>query len=192
MEMRQPPSGSVIKNSHDGSLAPGRGMMMRLAEQVVVVGGSQAITSTPQTLGTTLGGVGLTQSLDKPQPGRYYRATVCIDVTNFNATEGAELVLSLDTSTDGEPFVTRVKNLHLLGAGSGEDGDIDNGRHCRLDMVLQLGSDLGVVDGSDVLQVRAQIATVATVSGVEVDSRAASGPVTGAIGTCLLQLSEHL
>lgn len=192
MDLRQATSGGIIHNADRGTLEPGRGMMMRLAEGVTTIGGSLQISTTPQTLGTQLGaGVVLAQSLVNPQPGRYYRASVCIDVTNNNTTNVAEVVLFLDTSVDGAAFVERVFNLHLVNAGSGAAGNVDNGRHCRLDMVLRLGSELGVEEGSQVLQLRSRIALVAAVADCEVDSRAASAGYSGAVGTCLLQLSEH-
>lgn len=192
MEMRQATSGGIIKNSEQGTLEPGRGMMMRLAEGLTTIGGDLQISTTPQTLGSQLGaGTVLVQSLTRPQPGRYYRATVCIDVTNNNTTSVAEVVLQLETSVDGAPFAVEVQNLHLVNAGSGAAGNVDNGRHCRLDMVLRLGSDLGVGENAEVLQVRAKIALVAAVVGCEVDSRETSAGYDDAVGTCLLQLSEH-
>lgn len=190
MELRQPPSGFIVKNEHGGTLIPAEGMPMRMHEGAVTIGGNLAITDVPKTLGTTLNGTGLTQSLVNPRPNRYYRATVCVDVSNSNPDEGAQVVLFLQTSVDGSDFVTRAKNIHFVGAGSGDTGEIDNGRHCRLDMVMALGSDFDVEEDSEVLQVRAQIALVGNVDGVEVDSRASSGPYNDAQGTCWLQLTE--
>lgn len=192
MEMRQPTSGGIIKSEEQGTLRPGRGMMMRLAEGLTTVGGDLQISTTPQTLGSQLGGgTVLAQSLINPKPNSYYRAMVCVDVTNNNTTTVAEVVLFLDTSVDGAAWVNRAYNLHLVGAGSGAAGNVDNGRHCRLDMVLRLGEDLDVGDAAQVLQVRARIALVGAVVGAEVDSREASAGYSDAVGTCLLQLSEH-
>ncbi len=190
MEMRQPPSGAVIKNSTGGTWVPGEGMPMRVHEQAVTVSGNLAITDVIQTIGTTLGGTGLTQSLVNPRPGRLYRATLCVDVSNNNPDEGAQVVLFLYSSVDGQPQVLRAKNIHFVGAGTGDDGTIDNGRHCRLDLVAQLGEDFGVQEDSQVIQVIPKIALVGNVSGVEIDSRASSGPYSGAQGTAWLQLSE--
>jgi len=190
MEMRQPPSGAVIKNEAGGTWVPGEGMPMRMHEAAVTVSGDLAITDVIQTIGTTLGGTGLTQSLVNPRPGRRYRATLCVDVANNNVDEGAQVVLFLYTSVDGAAQVLRAKNIHFVPAGSGEDGTIDSGRHCRLDMVMQLGEDFGVVDDSEVIQVIPKIALVGNVVGVEIDSRASSGPYSGAQGTAWLQLTE--
>jgi len=194
MKVRLSPSGPVIANEEGGELAPGAGMMLRLAEGYTHIGGSLAITQTPQTLGTVLnGGTVLVETLPEPSPDLRYRASLTIDVDNSSTSTAADVVLFIDTSVDGASWVNQVSNTHAVGAGSGVDGDQFTGMHCRLDMTMRLGSDLtgGMPVGSPSLRVRGRIAQVGEVVGAEVDSRASSGPYNEFVGTCLLQLSEH-
>lgn len=183
-----------MQNAEGGDLSPGAGMMLRLEEGYTPIGGSLAITQTPQTLGTVLnGGTVLVESLPAPSPDLRYRASLSIDVSNSNTSTAADVVLFIDTSVDGTTWVNQVNNAHGVGAGSGVDGDQPTEMHCRLDMTMRLGSDLsgGMPADAISLRVRGRIAQVGEVVGAEVDSRASSSGYTDLVGTCLLQLSEH-
>ncbi len=192
--LRYSPSGGIVQNANGGPFAPGDGAMLRLAEGYTVIGGSLAITQTPQTLGTLLGGGAvLVKTLVEPNPDLKYRASLTIDVSNSNTSTAADVVLFIDTSVDGSTWVNQVNNAHGVGAGSGVDGDQPTEMHCRLDMTLIRGGDLGggMPAGSPSLRVRGRIAQVGEVVGAEVDSRGSSAGYDDLVGTCLLQLSEH-
>jgi hypothetical protein len=192
--LRYSPSGGIVQNAEGAPLAPGAGMMLRLAEGYTAIGGTLQITTTPQTLGTVLGGgTVLVETLADPSPDLRYRASLSIDVMNNSTSTGADVVLFIDSSVDGVNWVEQVNNAHAVGAGSGPDGDEYTGKHCRLDMTMRLGSALGggMAAGAPSLRVRGRIAVVAEVTGAEVDSRGSTGPYDDFVGTCLLQLSEH-
>lgn len=193
-KLRYSPSGGIVQNEEGGGLAPGPGMMLRLAEGYTLIGGSLAITQTPQTLGTVLnGGTVLVETLPEPSPDLRYRASLTIDVGNSSTSTPADVVLFIDTSVDGSNWVNQVSNTHGVGAGSGVDGSEFTGMHCRLDMTMRLGGDLagGMPAGAPSLRVRGRIAQVGEVVGAEVDSRGSSAGYDDFVGTCLLQLSEH-
>lgn len=192
--MRYATSGGLIKNSEGGDFSPGEGMLMRMAEGYTTIGGTLQLTTTPQTLGTTLdGGTVLIKTLTDPQADLRYRASLSVDVFNDNVGNTADVVLFIDTSVDGVNWVNQVNNTHACGAGSGAAGDQSTGMHCRLDMTMRLGSALvgGMPEGSPSLRVRGRIALIAAVTGAVVDSRISTAGYNDFVGTCLLQLSEH-
>jgi len=187
LPIRYSPSGAVIANSDGGELKPGTGMMLRLSESYTVIGGSLQISTTPQTLGSVLGGgTVLVETLPEPSADLRYRASLSIDVGNSHTSTPGDVVLFIDTSVDGATWVEQVNNDHAVGPADGS-------MHCRLDMTMRLGGDLlgGMPAGSPSLRVRGRIALVAALTGVEVDSRGATGGYDDFVGTCLLQLSEH-
>jgi hypothetical protein len=187
LPLRYSPSGAVLSNSSGGELKPGEGMQLRLAEGYTVIGGTLQITTTPQTLGSVLGGgTVLVETLLEPSADLRYRASLSVDVGNSHVSTPGDVVLFIDTSVDGSTWVQQVDNAHAVGPGDGS-------MHCRLDMTMRLGSELsgGIPAGSPSLRVRGRIALVAAVTGVEVDSRGQTGGYDDFVGTCLLQLSEH-
>lgn len=186
-KLRYAPSGGPVQNAEGADLTPGAGMMLRLAEGYSVIGGSLQITTTPQTLGSVLGGgTVLVESLPAPAADLRYRASLSIDVGNSHTSTPGDVVLFIDSSVDGVNWVEQVNNSHAVGPADGS-------MHCRLDMTMRLGSELtgGLPATSAALRVRGRIALVAAVTGVEVDSRGSTGGYDDFVGTCLLQLSEH-
>lgn len=162
-------------------------MTLRLAEGYTLIGGSLQITTTPQTLGSVLGGgTVLVETLPEPSPDLRYRASLSIDVGNSHTSTPGDVVLFIDSSIDGVNWVEQVNNAHAVGPNDGS-------MHCRLDMTMRLGSALtgGMPAAAPSLRVRGRIALVAAVTGVEVDSRGQTGSYDDFVGTCLLQLSEH-
>ncbi len=185
--LRYSPSGGIVENAEGGKLSPGAGMMIRLAEGYTTIGGTLQITTTPQTLGTVLGGgTVLVETLAAPSADLRYRASLSIDVDNSSTSTAGDVVLFLDTSVDGVNWVNQVSNAHGVGP-------LDSSMHCRLDMTMRLGSDLsgGMPAAAPSLRVRGRIALTATLVGVEVDSRLSTAGYNSFSGTCLLQLSEH-
>lgn len=185
--LRYSPSGGIVQNDEGAPLAPGNGMLLRLAETYTPIGGTLQITTTPQTLGTVLdGGTVLVETLADPSPDLRYRASLSIDVGNSHTSTPGDVVLFIDSSVDGVSWVNQVNNAHAVGPNDGS-------MHCRLDMTMRLGSDLtgGMPAAAPSLRVRGRIALVAAVTGVEVDSRSSTGSYDDFVGTCLLQLSEH-
>jgi hypothetical protein len=184
LPIRYSPSGTVIANVGDG-------FRIRCVEELSVMGGSSAIPTVASTICTDgFGGADpVLLELDNPSPASQYRAELRCDLYNPSSLTGAVIALSIQTSIDdGATWVTRVLNAHRvlpqLGAGETVNGQA---REASVTMVLVSGADLGVVDGTETLQVRAQATSD---GGTTLMDSAAEVAVFDSAGTIHLFLEE--
>lgn len=191
--VRLSPSGPVIENANGGPLTPGSGMRLRLTETQFTMTGSLSVPAAADTVGPAGFGASsqATLTLLEPNAGLHYRATVELDVINTSTNTDGEVVLYLDTSTDGgTTWTNRVKTMHIAAKAG---GDATNGAvraSCRL--LLTEGGSLGIDDdhkASIKLRARAQL-PVGAPANTLVNSAATSGAVTGLSGSVYLSLEE--
>lgn len=183
--IRLSPSGPVIQNANGGTMVPGPGARLRLVEASCTIGGTLAITPSPETLGPVLGGPALTVSLPNPQGGLEYRVTALLDVFNTSTNVTASVELYLDLSTDGgATWPEKASNTHLVG--------FTGARQVRCDMKLAPGGSLGVGAGVTSLIARARIGASAGTPNVLAESAGTPGDAATSVGTVLLQLEECL
>jgi hypothetical protein len=182
-----------VESSAGAPFEPGTGARLRLAEATSTVGDTtNAITTVDQVIGVALaaapvfGDGPMTTSLLAPAVNKNYRATLCCDVMSDLTNANATVTIGIQTSKDGITWTTKVQNQHWLGFAAGNTG-ADNARHCRLDLVLQSGTTLGVIAGDAELAVRGIIKADKT--GTTLAHPSGSGAETG-VGSCYIVLEE--
>lgn len=189
LPIRYSPSGAVIATMDSGA-------RLRLTESTIVMGGSLAIPDVAAVIGPD--GFGdadaLVLTFASPKQLALYRAELQLDVINASTNVGAEVVLYLDTSTDGgTTWTNRAKTMHKVGAAA-----LGQVRPVRINLDVTEGSNLGIFDSvppaSLKLRARASL-PVGVAASVTVDSLATSGggtPVAGCTGTIHMSLEECL
>jgi hypothetical protein len=198
LPVRYSPSGSPIANAGGAPLSFGPGARLRLTEAQSLMGGSQAIPTSPgEDSVISPDGFGdadaVVLTLLAPKQALQYRAKLSLDVINDSTNTAAEVVLYLDTSVDGgTTYTNRAKCVHKIDSMQ----DTNEARNMDAYLPLSLGSALGIDDGvptpSIKLRARANL-PVGTLGNVLVSSLSTSGggsAVTGLNGTIHMELEE--
>lgn len=198
LPIRYSPSGAVINNNNGGELTPGSGMRLRLTEAQSTMGGSLAVPAVADVISAAGFGdpAAIVLTLAAPKEGLQYRAKLSLDLVNTTTNDSTEVVLYLDTSSDGGAvYINRSKCMHKVTSGSTSQVTAGAARNVDVYLPLTFGADLGVDDAAPTaslkLRARANM-PLGTAGDLVVNSAAASGgtSVPGLQGTIHMELEE--